>query len=190
MPKKTPSGFEAFRKDTCDGWSLVAVKAPIDQVASVLESRPETLEYERGVVPKPLEGYPELKPENDKRRAYLVQLKTSEWTVLLRTIAWIELPDFDAVKTLAAELSQQLGAAAVASLSTDDGAMYQVFEGGVLTQQDTTDGGIKTFCRFFDDHGIQVPRCFISFDGSKSRLYLTDKSPDDLARADRLVLQV
>lgn len=69
MVVTTMRGFEAFMDSATEGWSLVAVRTPIDRLARAVQRRDEVLVYEPDVSFRPLRGNPILRNELHRRRA-------------------------------------------------------------------------------------------------------------------------
>ncbi|MFO0867956.1 MAG: hypothetical protein U0935_03335 [Pirellulales bacterium] len=182
-------GFAAFMDAATEGWSLVAVRAPIERVARVFQQRDEVLAYEEDVTFRPLRGHPQLQLERAERWAFLLQLAGNPWSVLLRTVDWITPGDALGVRRWAAELSSRLVTEALSSVGAYHGAECRRFRFGQEVGRVDTDDPETDFLSFCAEHDFQLPACFIGGDEIQATLYLDDLAPAELRRVDRLRIQ-
>jgi ankyrin repeat protein len=178
--KPPPLGVKHFLKLVDDGereWSLIAVQAPREQVTDALSRRYKTAKVLRGVELK--------KPrKNDAlaRRLAIIRVKDNPWTIVLRSLYYVDGGDVGAVAEDAKILSQQLKTSALSFVAEDtSGAVqFDLFENGepVERVQWSEGGSFSVFestrrkqpklaevdGRFADktvrDLGIYLPACY------------------------------
>jgi hypothetical protein len=189
MIAKQQLGFEAFMDSATEGWSLVAIRGPIERLEQVLRQRAEVLAYETDVPPEPLAGNPVLKQEVNCRRGFAIQLADSPWSVLLRTVDWITPYDAIAVRKMAALLSRESGATTMASIGAYDGAECRLFRHAMEVARIDTDDPYLDLLEFCEEQEFNLPGCFIGFNGHAATLYLEDVAADAIHRCDRVVLR-
>lgn len=193
------TGFAKFAKENADGWSLVAVRAPIDDLAGVLRGEDQVLEYQPHVpvevMTRDSEGLGRdaggnlvtLTPVRGRRTSFVVQLRGSTWAVLLRTICWADTEDIAWVSKAAPSLSGRLCTQVVASCANDHGLACQVYESGTLSQK-VNGSQRKKVVHVFDTRGIEVPLCFIG--GNPAKLFALKGALEQIERADRVEFRV
>jgi hypothetical protein len=183
-------GIERFILNQ-QGWSFVAVDAPIDTVAEHLRGRPGVLLYESETPVGPMRAGLRARPR-EPRHYYLVRTVPSEWSVLIQTIHWISMADVAMGVLLAAELSAALHSTAVAAWDDDfSGSVSVVCEHGRKTAL-VSDGGGKSWGQFhllFYRRKIFLPECFIgSEEGEATRFHARPTAA--ITRADRVVVEI
>jgi hypothetical protein len=183
-------GIEHFTLNQ-QGWSFVAVDAPIDVVAEHLTGRPGVLQYEShtsvGSIKAGLCGTPQ-----GPRHYFLVKTDPSEWSVLIQTIHWISMADVAMGVLLAAELSAALHTTAIAAWDDDfSGATSIVCEDGRKADvvSDDGDDGLGRFHRLFYQRRIFLPECFIGGEGDEAPGFHA-KPTAAITRADRVVVEI
>src|SRR5947199_2161442 len=86
-------GVEAFVYNQ-QGYSFMAVKAPIEQAAAKLKARPAVSQYEESVKPLKMKHGIGVQPDEKVRHAFLVQTSVApEWSVLIQTVHWFHSCD-------------------------------------------------------------------------------------------------
>jgi len=182
-------GIERFVQDQ-QGWSVMAVRAPIAEVAAALGRRAGVLARTENVRPLKMTEDLGVEPSEEKRDAFLVKFKKSDWTVLIQTVHWFKSCDAVMVTALACALSKELETTAMAAWDDDfSGSTMIVCEKGERTQtvSDESDGweAMYAFCY---EQGIYLPNCFIASEGGKAALHV--ENPAEVERADHVVLSV
>ncbi len=124
-------GVEAFVYNQ-QGYSFMAVRGRIEQVASKLKSRPGVSQYEEKV--KPLKMKRDISVEGDStlRHAFLVQMAgVPDWSVLIQTVHWFHSCDAVMTTALACALSKDLKTLAAAAWDDDfSGSSLIICENG------------------------------------------------------------
>jgi hypothetical protein len=187
-------------------WSLFAVKAPIEAVSAAFA---EYAKAERRLtdVPRKAAG-----GDGDElaQLAAVVQIKDNPWTVVYRSLLWVDSPQLEGVPREARELSARLKTNAVAFIAEDtSGAMaYELFEvGKSLENAEWESGGdffsFKSTLRkkpvleevgdefadeFFREQGIYLPSCYPMSEGDKHWLAVDEVSASVVERADLIEL--
>jgi ankyrin repeat protein len=177
--KDPPLGAKHFLKLTNDGepeWSLLAVKAPEEQITELLSHRYKNAKVLRNV---------ELKSarKNDELARYMaiVKIKDNPWSVILRSLYHAEESDLNATVDDAKALSGELKTKAISFVANDtSGAVqFDLFENGALLERaQWTDGSFSIFestrrkqpkmnevdekfaDKTFRDLGIYLPACY------------------------------
>ena len=183
-------GIESFIYNQ-QGWSFTAVNAPIEKVAGVLKSRKGVVKYIENVKPVKMrdDAGVELEPESGKRHTFLLKLHSSEWTVVVQTVHWIEQCDMLIGLLLAAELSKILKITAIAAWDDDFSGSKAVVCRNGKKQEVVTDGeNWAEFYSFFYEQGISLPETFISVDQDKADLLVSD--PGLIERADYMAISI
>jgi hypothetical protein len=185
-------GINAFARNQ-QGWSFVAVRAPVERVAEALTKRAGVLRHEPNVRVQPMGENAAIQGEHERRHAFLVKPSGGEWAALVLTVHWFENADALFATLLAAELSEALGTRAVAAWDDDfSGTSAIVCDKGqksaVLGDEEDADA----FAAFFQDQRLALPECFISTDGAKTddEAQLLAGNPSDVERADHFLLAV
>src|SRR5262245_8350664 len=101
-------GVEAFVYGQ-QGYSFVAVHAPIEQVAEKLKTRSGVSEYDEKVKPLKMKKDVSIHAEPTLRHTFLVQMSaTPQWSVLIQTVHWFHFCDAVMAAALACVLSWEL----------------------------------------------------------------------------------
>ena len=182
-------GIERFVQDQ-QGWSVMAVRAPIEEVSKALGKRPGVVARTENVKALKMKKDLGIQPAEETRDAFLVKFKKSDWPVLIQTAHWFKSCDAVMVTALACALSKELKTTAMAAWDDDfSGSTMIVCEKGKRTQtvSDESDGweAMYAFCY---ERGIYLPNCFIAGDGKKAALHV--EKPAEVERADHVVLSV
>lgn len=186
------NGITAFVRNQ-QGWSFVAVRAPIERVAEALAGRAGVLRHAPDVRPQAMQEDAGIQGEHERRHAFLVKMRGSEWAVLVLTVHWFQNADALFATLLAADLSETLATRAVAAWDDDfSGSTAIVCDNGRKSAACNDEEDSDAFDALFDEGGISLPECFISTEGAKSgdeaRLLVAD--PSAVERADAFLLAV
>ncbi len=185
-------GVESFVNNQ-QGYSFLAVRAPIQQVAQKLKARPGVAKYEENIKPLKMKEDAGVQPDEKVRQTFLVQMRdTPEWSVLIQTVHWFHSCDSVMGTVLACALSKEFQTLAVAAWDDDfSGSTLIVCEKGnqkaVVSDEDEEDGW-EGFHEFFYEQGIYLPEAFIGTGKGRATLYVAD--PAKVQRADHVVLKV
>ncbi len=108
-------------------WAMIAVKAPFEAVSDAYLKFSKGKSREQNVPVRPAAEAQEIPP-----LTAIVKVAKSPWTLILRTIFWVRMPDINHVKDAAKDLSQTLKTRALSWAGTEetDNGMCQVFENG------------------------------------------------------------
>jgi hypothetical protein len=191
--------FLKFAKENADGWSLVAVRAPLRKIAPLLQSDALVLEYQPaatlGVISKGEDGLSydadgemvSLTPVPGRRTCFAVQPSGSDWCILFRTVYWVQLEDIEWVQKAAQSLSSRLETTTVASSGGEHGCLCSVYEAG-KEKRKLSGVDRKKIASSFDELGISLPLCFIG--GNPPNLLATSKVIKSIEQADRFEMKV
>jgi hypothetical protein len=184
--------FQKYYQDSDAGWSVLFARTPIEKVAQAFADVVKAVRWEKDIAKK--------KVEPARQFVYLLQLKESDWTILLRALGrCLE------VENEGRELSKQLNARVYAYMAegTSGAEDYQLFENGEPIEHATQCEGItfesKTRAQpkfdedtfpdpVFADDGIYLPCCYPKTDGYDIKLILKRLEPASVARADFISL--
>jgi hypothetical protein len=185
-------GVESFVYDQ-QGYSFMAVRAPIHEVAPHLRARPGVVNYDEGVKPRKLKKDLRVEPDFDVRHTFLVQMRGApDWSVLLQTVHWFHSCDAMMGTALACVLSKEFQTLAAAAWDDDfSGSSLLVCEKGGLAAEvsDAEEGeGWPGFFGWFYEQGVYLPQSFIDVRGGNASLYVAD--PAEVQRADHVVLKL
>lgn len=200
-------GISHFLRSMYDGqpeWSLFAIKSPVDAVSSAFARLHKAKRRMSNVRLRPAGKYDDV-----ETMVAAVQPKSNPWTVVFRSISWVDLASIKAVFRDAKELSSQLSTRSVTFIGEDtSGAMaYEIFDGGKsLEKAEWLDVGFTTFKsilrkepetemvddKFLDDtfraEGIYVPCCYPMSEKGESWLAVEEVSKGAIQRADLIEL--
>lgn len=182
-------GIEKFVGNQ-QGWSFMAVKAPMEEVAAALGRRAGVIARTENVKPLKMKKDLSIQPVEEKRDAFLVKFKKSEWPVLIQTVHWFKSCDAVMATALAGALSKELKTMAVAAWDDDfSGSTMMVCEKGARTRtiSDEVDDWEAMYLLCYEQ-GIHVPHCFIDNEDGKAALHVT--TPSEVERVDHVVLAV
>lgn len=186
VPPKAPSKPEKrhiasdFLKLVTTGqgaWALLAVKAPFDAVSDAYFKFAKAKDVQKKVPIRPAGDGEEVPPV-----AVLVKVKDSEWTIILRTIFYVRLPDLKHVTNAAKALSKSLNTRAIAWVGTEetDNGRCELFDNG----QKTATANNATSIALLTKENLRVPACYPARDGEKSWLAVEKSSLATVERAD------
>ena len=198
-------GVADFLKFMYDGqpeWSLLAVKAPIDEVSdefsdlhgadSVLRDAPRKATTEK---------YDEV-----ANQTAIVQVKNNSWTVIFRSLLYVDEAHIEAANEEARELSARLNTKAVSFIGEDTSGSqaYKLFEKGKLLEEAEWElgGELYTFKSklrkkpvieavgdefaeaFFAEQEVYLPCCYPKSEDGQSWLAVEKASLDFIERVD------
>ena len=197
-------GVADFLKFMYDGqpeWSLVAVKAPADEVAEELADIHAAKNVFKGVAIKTGERYDDV-----EQLVAVVQVKDNPWTIVFRSLLYVDEAAMEAVKEDAKELSGRLNTRAISFIGEDTSGAnaYQLYEKGKLLEDVEWEVGGEFF-RFksslrkrpalesveddfvdelFRAEGIYVPSCYPRAERGEPWLAVEKSSENLIERAD------
>ncbi|HEY7116129.1 MAG TPA: hypothetical protein VH475_06070 [Tepidisphaeraceae bacterium] len=188
-------GIESFVYGQ-DGWSFMAVRAPIGAVSAALARRPGVKEHRPDVRPAAMSPDAGIEGGSDQRHTFLISMRqVPDWSVLVQTVHWFHNCDAVMTTALAAALSRELKTLAVAAWDDDfSGSSMIICENGERASPDGPaeegeDDDAGGFYGFFYERGIHLPECFISA-GGESQPTMHVREPGEVARADYFRLAV
>jgi ankyrin repeat protein len=191
----TASGVKDFRKfyyDSHPEWSVAFIRGNIQDVAKTYAEMTKPLRWEIDIAKK--------KISPDGAFVFLLQLKDSPWTILLRSLGFYAEIDQEA-----RVLSQRLGTRVYSYQAEDTSGAedYELFENGESLEKATQCEGLTFTSKLrpqpqFTDQSfpdpvfaaekIYLPACFPESDGYNIKLVLKALMPSDVARADFIVI--
>ncbi len=193
----TARGVEDFRKFYYDSsnpeWVVIFVQAPIDIVTKTFAALKKPKRCECDVAKKKVNFAREF--------VYLLQLKNSAWTIILRALGFYRIE----IEKEAQELSKLLGARVYTYEAEDvsGGEGYELFDKGESVEKAIFCDGLKFESRLrskpafdekkfpdpvFADEGIYLPLCYPDDDGFDIKLVVKGLPSGDVARADFMAL--
>jgi hypothetical protein len=197
--------FLKFMYDGHPDWSLLAIKAPIEEVSEEFADFRGADTLLRDVPRKPAEAY-----EDVASLVSVVQVKGNPWVVVFRSLLYVDARQLEGIVEEAKELSGRLSTRAIAFVGEDtSGALsYDLFEQGkVLESAEWEVGG--EFSRFksslrkrpaqetvgdefadgvFREQGIYLPCCYPKSEGGEAWLAVEKISDGVIERADLIEL--
>jgi hypothetical protein len=207
-PNSTPLGVTHFLDFMYDGqpeWSLFAIRAPFDDVANAFAAYRKPKHRYTNVPRQPAGA------EGDElaHLAAIVKVKDNPWTVVFRSLLWVDSSHLAEVPQDAKELSTRLKTRAVTFFAEDtSGAMaYEILElGKSLENAELMDGEFSSFKstfrkqpaleevgdefadEVFREQGIYLPSCYPRSEGGKHWLAVDKVSAGTIERADLIEL--
>lgn len=199
--------FLKFMHDGQPEWSLVAVKAPIDEVTDELADLHGAESVHRDVSRKPTtEKYDEVAPQ-----IAIVQVKNNPWTIIFRSLLYVDEAHIEAANEDAKELSAHLNTKAVSFVGEDTSGSqaYKFFEKGKLLEEAEWEVGgelygFKSKLRkkpaieavgdefaggFFTEQEIYLPCCYPKSEDGQPWLAVEKDSLGLVERADLIELE-
>lgn len=183
-PKAARGGAADFLEFIADGepeWSLLAVKAPIDDVSNA---------FAKFAMPAKPDRQVPLEPDDDDGvvapRIAVVQVRDNPWVVIFRTLFHVDEAAINQVREAAAALSESLKTQALAFAGTDtsEGIAFDLFErGNPIEHSDDIDRVRQVLL----ESGVYLPACYPQTQGSRSWLAVAKKSANKVQRADLFV---
>jgi hypothetical protein len=210
-PKKSSSrlGVADFLKFMYDGqpeWSLLAVKAPIDEVTDEFADLHGAETVLRDAPRKPTTE----KFDDVADQIAIVQVKDSAWTILFRSLLYVDEEHLESINEEAKELSARLNTKAISFIGEDTSGSqaYKFFEKGKLLEEAEWEvgGELYTFKSklrkkpaiedvgdefadgFFTEQEIYLPCCYPKYEDGQSWLAIEKNSIDIIERADLVEL--
>lgn len=187
----TARGVQDFRKfyyDSHPEWAVMFARAPIEKVSQAYADIVKSARWEKDIAKK--------KIEPARKFVYLLQLKDSDWTILLRALGFcLE------IQNETRELSKKLNARVYTYMAEDTSGAegYELFEKGESMETAIHCDGMKFESKLrkqpkfdkkifpdpiFADDGIYLPCCHVEDDGYGIKLVLKRIDPAGVARAD------
>jgi hypothetical protein len=205
----TSAGVADFLKLMHKGqpeWAILAVKAPIDEVSEDFADFAGSGAVHRDVPRKPAEEYDDV-----QQVVAVVQSKGSAWTIILRSVHYVDERQIEGVEEAAKEMSARLNTRALSFVGEDTSGAngYKVFEKGKLLEDIEWEANGEFF-RFksslrkrptleqvddsfvdglFREQEIYLPACYAMSEGASSWLAVEKASMDAIERADLLELE-
>jgi len=209
--KKSPSqvGITEFLKFMHDGqpeWSLLAIKAPIEEVTDEFADIHGAETVLRDAPRKPTtEKYDDVADQ-----IAIVQLKDNSWTILFRSLLYVNEEHIENANEEAKELSARLNTKAITFVGEDTSGSqsYKLFEKGKLLEEAEWEvgGELYTFKsklrkkpaiqavgdefanEFFSGQEIYLPCCYPKYEDGQSWLAVEKNSIEAVERADLIDL--
>ena len=186
LPPKAPSKPEKrhiasdFLKLVYTGeaeWALLAVKAPFDAVSDAYFKFAKAKDRQKKVTIRPAGDAEEVPPVTA-----VVKVKDSEWTIILRTIFHVRLPDMKHATSAAKELSKALQTRAMSWVGTEetDNGRCELFENGQRIAAANNARSIALLTK----ENLRVPPCYPARGGDKTWLAVEKSSVATVERAD------
>jgi hypothetical protein len=187
-------------------WAVLAVKAPIDEVSEDYADLAGSAAVHRDVPRKSAEQYDDV-----QQVVGVVQTAGSAWTIILRSVHYVDEAQIEGVAETAKELSARLNTRAVSFVGEDTSGAngYKLFEKGKLLEDIEWEANGEFF-RFksslrkrpslekvddsfidglFKEEGIYLPACYAMSEGASSWLAVEKASMDSIQRADLIELE-
>ena len=185
--------FQKFYYDSHPEWSVAFVHGLIEKVSGAYSEIMKAARRETDVAKKKISSASEF--------VHLLQLKGSHWTILLHALGY-----YAEIKKEAQALSKQLNTRVYtyAAEDTSGAEGYELFENGEFIESAFNGDEFqfesqrrsepqfdeKTFPdQVFADEGIYLPACYPEDDGFDIKLVLKGLAPEDVMRADLVVLK-
>ena len=198
--------FLKFIRDGQPEWAIAAIKAPKDEVSDELVDFRGASSLNRDVAVKEGKEYDEIEPF-----VAVVQIKGNPWTLIYRSLGYVDERQIEAASEDAKELSARLNTRAIsfAGEDTSGANQYELFEKGkVLEQAEWVVGGelfrFKSTHRkrpdlekvtdefvdgLFREEGAYLPACYPMTDADNPWLAVEKGSADAVERADLIELE-
>ncbi len=198
--------FLEFMYDGEPEWALFAVKAPIEQVSSTFADFREADNRHTDVPHKAPDG----EYDDIAGLVSIVQVKGNPWTVVYRSLLYVDEELLEEVAQDAKELSRRLKTRAISFVSEDaSGAMgYELFEDGsqveravwevggefsefeskLRKQPDLEEVGDEFVDEVFRREGIYLPYCYPKAEADDAWIAVEKVSADAVERADLIDL--
>jgi hypothetical protein len=162
-------------------WALLAVKAPFAAVSD---------DYLKFAKAKSRQENVPLRPAGDgqeiPRLTAVIKIKDSPWTIVLRTILYVRMPDIKHVTSAAKELSKSLNTRALAFVGTEDtdNGYCELFEGGKEVATSDDDDDDDESIALLTRENVPLPACYPTREGDNSWLAVEPPSVAMVERAD------
>ena len=203
------AGIADFLKFMYDGqpeWSLLAVKAPIDEVTDEFAEIHGSETVLRDASRKPTTE----KFDDVADQIAIVQLKDNPWTIVFRSLLYVDEEVIERANEEAKELSARLNTKVVAFIGEDTSGSqaYKLFEKGKLLEEAQWEvgGELYTFKSklrkkpaietvgdefaegFFTEQEIYLPCCYPKYEDGQAWLAVEKNSIELIERADLIEL--
>jgi len=189
--------FRSWYYSSQPEWSVAMVRAPLAEVAHTYAGIVKSSRWETDIAGKQV--------RSAKRGVFLLQLKDSAWTIILRSLGWLDEEGITDIEHEARELSSHLKTRTYTYLADDTSGAeaYQLYESGQLLEKAchcdgfTFESRLRKQPKFnstlfpdpvFADEEVYLPACYPEDDGLAAKLVVEGLKPGDVARADYIVL--
>lgn len=161
-------------------WALLAVKAPFDAVSDAYFKFAKANDRQEKVSIRPAGDAEEVPPV-----AAIIKVKDSEWTIILRTIFYMRLPDMKHVTSAAKELSKTLQTRAMSWVGTEETekGRCELFDDGQRIAAANNARSVALLTK----ENLRVPACYPARNGKLSWLAVEQSSLAMVERADLIV---
>lgn len=158
-------------------WALLAVKAPFDAVSDAYFKFAKANDRQEKVSIRPAGDAEEVPPV-----AAIIKVKDSEWTIILRTIFYMRLPDMKHVTSAAKELSKTLQTRAMSWVGTEETekGRCELFDDGQRIAAANNARSVALLTK----ENLRVPACYPARNGDKTWLAVEQSSLSKVERAD------
>jgi hypothetical protein len=199
--------FMNFVNDTEPEWTLLAVKAPIEQAAGAFADLRKTDRWLHDVPRRDSKEDDDL----DTSLAMALQLRDSPWTVIIRDLFDYTEPGHKGIAQDARTLSAKFKTRAIAFSGEDTAGVlaYDLFDGGQLLERAEWEEGGEFFVfrstlrkqptinevgqefadEVFREQGIYVPACYAKSEEEDAWICVEKVSADSIERADLIGLE-
>jgi hypothetical protein len=206
-PRKSssPAGIADFLKFMHDGqpeWSLVAIKAPSDEVTDEFADLYGSETVLRDAPRKPsTEKYDDV-----AEQIAIVQVKDNAWTIIFRSLLYVDEENIERADEDAKELSARLNTRAISFIGEDTSGSqaYKLFEKGKLLEEAEWEVGGELYAfksklrkkpaaetvgdefaeAFFTEQEVYIPCCYPKNEDGQSWLAVDKNSIECIERAD------
>jgi len=158
-------------------WALLAVKAPFDAVTDAYMKFAKSKDRHENVPVRAAADAEEVPP-----LTAVIKVKESDWTIILRTIFYVRLPDLKHVAGAAKELSKLLHTRALAWTGTEEthNGRCELFENG---EKIASAGSAKAIAMLASED-VRVPACYPARAGADSWVAVEKTTAFTVERAD------
>lgn len=187
-------------------WSLLAIKAPIDEVTDEFAELHSSETVLRDAPRKPTTE----KFDDVADQIAIVQVKDNPWTIIFRSLLFVDEQNIESANEEAKELSARLNTKAITFVGEDTSGSqtYKLFEKGKLLEEAEWEvgGELYTFKSklrkkpaieavgdefaesFFSEQGVYLPCCYPKSEDGQSWLAVEKNSVEWIERADLIEL--
>jgi hypothetical protein len=199
--------FMNFVNDTEPEWTLLAVKAPIEQAAGAFADLRKTDRWLHDVPHRDSRQEDDM----DTSMAMALQLRDSPWTVIICDLFDYTEPGHKGIAQNAKALSVKFKTRAIAFSGEDTAGVlaYDLFENGLLLERAEWEDGGEFFVfrstlrkqpaitevgqefadEVFREQGIYIPACYAKSEEEESWICVEKVSANSIERADLIGLE-
>ena len=183
-------------------WSLLAVRAPVEEVTHAFADFRKAKRVLRDVPKEPSKKHDSISP-----LTCVVEVLGTGWSVVLRSLHYARMEELAGVADEAQTLSAQLKTKAISFVGEDTSCAvaYELYDGGQLVERAEWEPGADDFSGWgsklrkkprvealdldfadavFRDQNIYIPICYARTDGKKTCLAVDKRSAPAIGRAD------